>query len=461
MPERSTNRLSCVVAEDSNSGAFVKSGSTSGLNWRDKLRNWTRWTSAVPKTLNVEKKSKDLSILVSELPNDSQQNNSPSFPITLKGKKRVGLPRSFIFPKDINQVKGGSFNSGNSPWVLRRFTVSSVLLGNLLHDGPGTKDMVMQPAEACLDAGDAHTFCPTIPNLSRVLRSAGRIQSQTIQSIIMRFQPSPWRVDGHGKPIGYDALKAFPPVHMRFSADPSTQEMELKDVIATVSTDSSDLMLPDQPVDLRFLQETTCRLRSPDRLQAIQEFVEKSRITDGQPKTPPKIVLPIDKQLCNQSVIPDLLGKADSPTIDVEYLYTGHEYRNTMLMNWMGWLLVYTSIQTGEGGTSGELRLRARRTPMYNPPKDAKATQKSESQSYINAAFDLVNAVGEGNGVSSIIKVPTLVRFIHLPEEDQPLPRGYKFFVNRVDFSRTEGSEDCDPAGAKDEDVERHDGWSG
>jgi len=227
-------------------------------------------------------------------------------------------------------------------------------------------------------------------NLSQIISMGDNESTKPVTSLRMRFIPSPWNSTGP------TALKAYPPIEMRFSMDEQTKNLELKDVLAITESAVSDVMLPERAVDLRFRQRTTARLSTlhNHQLSQIEEFLNASQLNveNGRLMTPPSLVLPIAKHLVSPKSMPD------ADTLDVEYLYAGLEYCNTFTTIFQGWKLLYTSIEGGKAdGRRSELSLRPSRVldheNLAEKGLDTAQLQELRSKQFIRSAYALVDAI--------------------------------------------------------------------
>ncbi|RDW80230.1 hypothetical protein BP6252_04868 [Coleophoma cylindrospora] len=439
--EQSGGRLGCLVVDGLREGAFVHFEQTAGLNWHEKFQNWTRWTVAATKDAKHDDEG-DASILV--LGDHGRENEDISSPKKVPSTKPAATLLEPMLKsdaqKDLHEKSEAIWLSESAFWVRSKFTASYAMPGAVLHRGSELPYFQLESLENVQDSLlKDNTFLPTIPNLSRVLRRSARAGSNRIQTIIMHLKPSPWSLGPDGEPIGIDALRVFPPIELRFSVQPKTRAMELKDALARVSLDTSDLLLPHQQCDLRFQQQTTCRMGNPQRLPAIKEFIESSTVQNGVPKTPASLVLPIPSHLCGLKE--HKLVNKNGPVTNVEYMFVSHEMRETIPLDFQGWALLYTSVQASDtGDRRSEVRLRARRSPMWDPPAGYLATQENEDAAYTQACLDMANEFGTGAAPQARrIATDVPVRFIHGDYETEP--KGFKYFTNHIVFADQDGKD--------------------
>lgn len=369
-----------------------------GLGWRDRFRQWTRWTAPIAKITNDSDEYGDW-------------NSAPKTP-----KSKAGLssaenekPRSKEAPSKIlasvdeNQA-GTSESATTSGWQDSYQIESSALIGSVLHSYADTvraETVVFQPRVKIAKMN--RSFSSSVPNLSRILGSntVRGIHNKPQRTLIMHFQPNPFFKPAEAtQPLGAAVLSAFPAIEMRFSIDPETNAFKVRSIIAVASVENSDLMLPESPSDIRFQQRSVSTLlpTQPDGAYppGIAQFLLDATldIQQGNFDAPSKLTIPIASHLYQQQGSEDL-GDADEQGMrHVEYLFTGLEVRKTVMMAYDGWRLHYTSIEAGRaGGQRGELRLL--------PVRLDKSSQPATEEEFVEAAYRLAEGV-EGLGTASI-----------------------------------------------------------
>lgn len=361
---------------------------TDGMSWRDRLRHWVRWTSAIsksPETLEEpDNRPPQQAREVSGTSNKFEIEES--FPIT-----SAGLPVSVgLSQEEINQTKlhrNWKKPSGYIYWDRKTFTATSAIVGHLLHGVPSAPEVATKSAEDA--ATQRSIFRSATVNISRLFGTMTLLNNLPTTSLVLRFTPSPWTAAGPG------ILTSLPPVEMRFAVDTKTKELHLKDVIAVVESTGSDVMLPDRILDLRFQQRTTARLRTlhHHQLAQISEFLKTSQLNlmRGRLETPPGLTLPIASHLCNAQVSEAPQNSVDE-SINAEYIFGGLEYRSRLALDFKGWQLLYTSVEGGKAdGRRGELSLRPRR--VTDDISEIKKSSAAWTDEFIEAAYLLVDTL--------------------------------------------------------------------
>ncbi|KAH7409633.1 mitochondrial inner-membrane-bound regulator-domain-containing protein [Cadophora sp. MPI-SDFR-AT-0126] len=423
VPDRVEHQLASDAAT-LNNGAFIRHEVGNTLPWKDRLRDWVRWTAP-----------------------------------TSKEAKEVWKPvavEPFLVSKPMSRQGKGKEQSGSGTastyWNTKYFTDTSVIFGKVLHSNLKFPESPQIPIT--FNGQDQyHTFSTQVPNLSRVL-SKGQVDrnGERIDSLVLRFLPNPFfkttgplqgkkvnQVPVKTRAIGSQAFSAFPAIEMRFDIDRNTKDAVLQDVRAVIHESRTDVMLPHNNTDVRFQQRTTSRLTQRS-IKPIRDYIRQSNLKLSGSKllqTPPSICIPIESHLCRGQGL-SLLGEVDSkgnkiPTStvgEVEYLFAGLEIRSDLSFDYRSWRLRYTSIEAGKaGGRRSELRLC--------PYRDQKLADEKE---FVNMAYELASEFGDqrtGDLVPETLKARSAEADDHpakmLPT-DGPVHNShpFKYFANKI-----------------------------
>jgi hypothetical protein len=460
--ERITRQLA-YDSSKSNTATLVRYHSVEGLSWRDRLRQWMRWTTPIGKEKTKYRKRDRASTLGKE---NQVQTWTP--------------------PPSIPASKSPPNSTGRKYWDRRTFTETSAIMGMVLHSSPDANQahlLTSNPGEPGWQNAIS-TFSTQVPNLSRVL-SRGNVKERgtKIDYLVLRLLPNPFFVpeistsaspptegkenaksnDANQKTadekkvqvhapteirdkkgaIGAVALWAFPPVEMRFSIDPDTKETKLRDIQAIVEEDQTDVMLPHNAVDVRFQQRTTTRLIRKYNPQ-IRRFLKKCQLSLTSVvrlDAPPTITLPISKHICRKPGFKLLDGNTtegketgDDEVRQVPYLFAGLEIRSTFVLDYGQWRLLYTSIEAGRtGGRRAEVRIR--------PVKSGKVSTEKE---FVHAAYRLAAALGSSEDFGPLPEFSGIRNIQKKDSKQYPLVRGkvtkeakaseplFKYFAKRL-----------------------------
>ena len=410
-------------------GAFIKYLNTEGLGWREKLRQWTRWTVPIQKPAEHKVEPLDPTE-VGELV-VQRSSASPSASQEPEDVESLTAVEKYV---DEHLSADSTKSRGSMYWSDKYFTSSSILVGNVLHSHSNEKSA--RAKKLLIDKRDEvlHAFSTSVPNLTQLLASANVLRPKQVESLVLRFLPNPLQTSVSGnRAVGPAALNVFPPVDMRFDIDPDTREAKLRETQAVIQEDKTDLMLPDQAVDLRFLQKTTSRLRRK-YIPQIKQFLDKSNLNlaGGQLETPAKIMLPISRHLCNSHGFQLLLGKEgnEQEIAEVEYLFAGLEIRCTIALDFEGWRLLYTSIEAGKaGGRRSELRLR--------PISAFTGKTKKTVTDFIAAGYELAERLTDPQAFIMRKKInprrnEPVNRFVRLGLRKEHKGTEFKYFAKRL-----------------------------
>ncbi|KAJ8066727.1 hypothetical protein OCU04_004118 [Sclerotinia nivalis] len=361
-------------------GGFVRFPGSRELSWHEKLRTWSRWTSATSKSTEEN-----------HLPEKDQY----TFPFPTVGVKLSGERQSDPDPR------GAEFL-----WSHEYSPTTSIKAGTILHNitshriGKYIDDdakpsrgqptissdttLNMNSLKAEMDNGSLRIFSTQAPNLSGLFQSdhiAKGLSEQAEQEIVMQFKPNPWALCPNGEPLGPSAFDELPAIEMSFSLNRESYEVKFRELHAIVSTEIADLMLPEFKADLQFERKIRSRMlfedSNPENGQdelnsaatAVTDFIKNSQLdltSDQQLETPPKLVLPLARHLCTEKSWNRMGGKPQLG-VDIEYLFAKLEYRKTATYNFDNHEIRCTSVEAGKaGGSHLELSLTSRSMPSQD-----------------------------------------------------------------------------------------------
>jgi len=282
---------------------------------------------------------------------------------------------------------------------------SSSIFGNVLFSCPSPHNVKTISALERSASTSPTLFTTNIPNISRILaaRTAYLTHARPVQTVRMRFLPNPFANTAKSNPavqIGHKALATFPLIEMQFAVQKRDGILVLQTIESVLSTENSDLLLPESSVDIRFQQTITRRLHMPEHNntrtlpRGIAAFLSTSNLSvkDGKGRlaTPAKLEIPLQAHLCHK---PDFkaLGMEDpgQDTFEVPYLFAGLEILNTMVMETEnGWALTYKSIEAGRAG--------GRRAELELLPSRKKALEGNSEKAFVREAFKIAAGLDKG-----------------------------------------------------------------
>ncbi|KAI9732045.1 MAG: hypothetical protein M1818_007640 [Claussenomyces sp. TS43310] len=412
----------------------VKYERTEGLSWRDRLDQWARWTVSISKleAMGPLSSSEEPIETSASDPTSKSTDREQSVRIS-SGRLRDKQMTDHVALEDQTQ-RTESFS-----WSDSYMTTSSAVVGHVLHQISESDTSTASPVHALIK--DRTNFIPATLNVSRLLGYEKKsLNMRPVTSLRMRFLPDPWNAGSQqAKGLGP------PPIEMRFRIDPSTKDVELKDVLAITESTMTDVLLPDRALDLRFRQRTTSRLMMMrgQQVPQISNFLKDSQLNlrQGALVTPPSLTLPIVPRICDHK---GKLAEIDSGSFDVEYLFAGLEYRTSFATSFKGWTLLYTSIEGGKAnGRRSELSLRPQLNPQSGQRGKSDTVQSHEelSSSFVNDAFSLIDALqlNHMTGAGNVEAIKPDIRGMHYIESGRVVESKspeVSYFPKKLDFTR-------------------------
>lgn len=365
---RQIQSLACYQGANAGEGAFVPYLSTAGLPWRTGLRQWQRWTTAIPK--------------------QESEGDPPVMRPVGDAKGPLSISDMFVdvarAPRPQAPVDAAE---GNSVWKHWENVDASLMLGKVLHDIPIT---TMLARDQRLMNDRTPTFYAHAPNVGTLLhkQSRARLRDETpVKRIIVRFRPDPWTKMADGTYMGPRAAVYFPDIILTLQYGTSRAKLYFEDMRAILNLRTTNVMLPDKANDLR-VQTTKYRSILPsaigrDDMTAISipglaDFLKRATINphySQQLSTPASIVLPIAADMCREGSFAQLDAVAGTQDRLVHYLYAGLEYKHTIAMSYDGDYLDCSFVQGGQaGGSRSEYALSPPHTGHAFDPDQIVAT---------------------------------------------------------------------------------------
>lgn len=366
------------------------------MSWRNRLRHWSRWQTAIEKADSEEAQSieegdkKALNPLSKAeeqgLESQAEHQGLASLPMSLHHK---------AIKLDEEKVKAYELHESNL-WSTTPITSTSATVGNVLHQtlpGSGPVD-VSKPAhfDGKEIMNNRTLFVPATKNLSRLVGGMSTDRDTRTSSVLtMKFLPSPWSGEN------VKQLSKFPTLEMRFSMTNTPEDrFKLANMVVITEDVCSDVMLPDRALDIRFRQKTSFPFIAANlgAYPDIAKFLEESQL--GQRSTvmtPPELVVPIPDFM---SSLKGDKGAASSASTAVRYMFAGLTYRTQISYDFRDWRLRYTSVNSGKAdGRCGELSLLPKRKKSSNSvtAKNERALNEELTMDYIKSAYALVDTL--------------------------------------------------------------------
>ncbi|TGO87043.1 hypothetical protein BPOR_0255g00080 [Botrytis porri] len=358
-------------------GGFVRYPGSRELSWHERLRTWSRWTTATPKSVAIDSPT---------------ETTEYTFPFNNVDVKLAGKPQKnpdpvgaeFLWSHEYSPsttIKAGTILHNISGHRIGKYIDNDMEYSR----GPAAispdKTLNMINLKTEMDNGSIRIFSSQAPNLSGLFQSDhiknGQFNSAN-QELVMQFKPNPSALCPNGDPIGPSAFNDFPPIEISFIINRESFEVEFRELHAIVSTETADLMLPELKADLQFQRRIRSRMlfdesKSNSGLDvlksaaiSVKNFIQNSQLdlaSERQLETPPKLVIPLAKHLCANDGWKRMNGRPRLG-VDVEYLFAKLEYRKKTTYNFDNHEICCTSIEAGKaGGSRLELSLTSRSMP--------------------------------------------------------------------------------------------------
>ncbi|OBT68384.1 hypothetical protein VE03_02910 [Pseudogymnoascus sp. 23342-1-I1] len=366
------------------------------MSWRDRLRHWSRWQTAIEKADSEEapsieegdKKALDQPSKAEEQDLASQAEHEALASLSI-------TPHHKATRLDEAKVKQYELQESNL-WSTTPITSTSATVGNVLHQtlpGSGPVDVSKPVHFDGREIMNTRTqFVPSTKNLSRLISGMGTDRDTRTSSILtMKFLPSPWSGENPKQ------LSRFPTLEMRFSmTSTADNRFKLANMVAITDDICSDVMLPDKALDIRFRQKTSFPFIASNlgAYPQITEFLEASQLGQrANVMTPPELVVPIPDFM---SSLKGDRGSASSASTAVRYLFAGLTYQTQISYDFRDWRLRYTSVNSGKAdGRHGELTLlpKHKKSGEQIATKNERALNRELTLDYVKTAYALVDTL--------------------------------------------------------------------
>ncbi|TQS34859.1 hypothetical protein Golomagni_04745 [Golovinomyces magnicellulatus] len=375
------------------------------LNWWCKVRSWFRWTDPISKETE-----KSRTVPTTET-STIHYINLPD------GRKPKESDLRFLTSPVLTDE-----TVSKSQWSSKFSTSTFASLGAVIHTNSDPQSREIPSIDS--DPKDFITeFSTHVPNITRLLSYAKFKKTRKHDKIVIRFLPNSLSKlksnSSSCKSVSAKIISALPAVEFHCSIG-RDKKAYFDHAEAIVHENWTDVMLPQETVDVRFHQRTTCQLLSAE-LPLISKFFQDCSLSTelgGKLYVPPSIHLPISSHICRNEDLKNFQNTqntseedADSSNIfnkNFEYLFSRLEIRRRLVFKYEDWHLEYTHVDAGKsGGTRGELTLR--------PIKNEKGVNDQE---FTNFSFELACHL-------TSLSTPDMTRFHDFTKVKSPLVRKY------------------------------------
>lgn len=336
---------------DSLKGALYPFSEDPSLPWAFRGRDWARWR-------NVRAKPNP-AIQEEPKPDETEQQDT----IKMKGERSLGALeniRQILDQSPIAEVAVGE----------RPVAEYQAILGCILHDSEGNAaPQSPQTLEEFIKDERPRILSNEFPGVSFIAQApVGRkdtkpaykddaaklVDNNITYSFSVRFAASPWSLP--------TTFEQYPILELTAPIDRYTGHILQPTLIARNSESVADMLMPNRQCDLRFLRRMDVPLalgtggeRTVGGItnEELERFKKNSNLDlSGKSRlgVVPTIKASIPQWMMQH--VPDL------PTVDVEYLFVGLEFKRELNFDWRGLQLRHTVIDGGaSGGKRTEVKL--------------------------------------------------------------------------------------------------------
>lgn len=379
-----------------------------GLSWVDQQQHWSRWQCATPKK-----------------PVNSGENTEKSKINSKKDTKTKELRQqvSNFLRRGIVDVTNATAETDQSMWLEHTEHRLDAVVGHILHSAD--EGSLIRTSGAIESSSVERTFATSAPGLLPLLNVLRPISNEPKQAIHLRMTPSPWT------PYGLNGVAAFPQIEMQILFHPLSQMPFLHKLEAIIDERVSDIMLPQDVADLRFINRTSLRYAAIESDQNLAAFLANANLKvtgTGRLGAPPTLKMRIPRKALREdsTLAKETPPEDGSQDVEMEYLFAGLDFRDYIEYNLHDYALTYTRIEGGiTGGRRGELSLH--RTGMEvdrTNSNDEDPAFYEEFSRFFEAAFSLVQALDNKGTIQKVREVLYRLRRTKPQTKDEPAESG-------------------------------------
>lgn len=335
-------------------GALYPFTEDPSLPWRFRGREWARWRDVkrkppLPETAKNPEPVQEAPIFIKMQDERSLDGLAEVREILDERAKleALELEARHVHPVEYQVVLGcllhdsDGHNMMEGPQVLEKF-IKEERPRVLCHDFPGVSFIGQMPRSRIKPALDMFER----PKL---------LEDGAAYSFILKFAPSPW--------FNRDTFELFPPLEMTLMVDAFSGEAQTPKLVAVHSESVADILMPSRNCDLRFLRRVNVPLNlGISGLELASGGVteeEMARFMNESNLNPAG-----DEKLCASprikvSIPPFMMKRSpSSPTEEIDYIFTGMEFRRELKFDWEGFCMHHTVVEGGiSGGRKTEVKL--------------------------------------------------------------------------------------------------------
>ena len=363
------------------------------LSWIDRREQWSRWLDACS---GLSRDTKSI-----------RKRPATGFEAT-ENVKLFGDQINKFLQNEEHTVSSVTVQDHISLWQQNLQHQTYAVLGHVLHRSHVSSPIQISNVKEHVrnSKSNERTFSTNMPGILRILKTLKPLFSTPRQAMRLRLTPSPWTSSG------LDGAGAFPPIELRVEFDPYTDIPFVHTLEAVVEKRVSDIMLPEEIVDLRLANKTTLAYAAIQTDPRLAKFMANARLkvkgvsngettstaTRGRLYAPPTLKMRIPRSIIrpDSQVARTLSAENCSDDVEMEYLYAGLDFREHL--NYAlgdDYVLRYTMIEGGiTGGRRGELVLYKAPAPAFDVPGDDTAAADTEPEPEPEAVGLFMKAYG-------------------------------------------------------------------
>ncbi|KAK6523239.1 hypothetical protein TWF694_006129 [Orbilia ellipsospora] len=287
-------------------------------------------------------------------------------------------------------------------------TTYHAVLGQILHSSPSLPtDREYTSLNDLLSTDPSRVLCNSVPRLVDFLSSLTPVTYTYDFKILLKFSPSPW-----ANPNNFELL---PPVEMELHIKPETNEIVGLKISAVESKGITDVMMPRNSTDLRFIKRRLAKIDS--KTAEVKTYINDAYLDvlgDDRLKGGEELVLNIPRWLMKGTkreeqwdiddegrLVEKMVAEEDvdgeEGTVPVTYYFTGLETRSSTVFNFEGAPLVYSKVEAGaSGGSYDEVVLQCQKEQIeYLTPAEERVSDDNERKERYGEDEDIGYLLGE------------------------------------------------------------------
>ncbi len=314
------------------------------------------------------------------------------FEMDMEGKASLHQVSRFLRRGMVDVTKATV--KANAPiWLEHTQHRTDAVIGHVLHSTPDGVPIQTLEANVQNSKSTERAFATNAPGVLPLLKSLQPLFSESRQAIQVRMTPSPWTS------FGLDGAAAFPQIEMQIVFD-ETQMPFMRTLKAVVDERVSDIMLPQDMADVRFISRTSLGYAATQADSNLATFLANGNLKvtgTGRLGVPPTLKMRIPSRVLRKDsqVAKEISGENGCDDVEMEYIFAGLDFRDYLQYNLGDYIMTYTKIEGGiTGGRRGELMLHKAKlkVPSNNMNHDSSGFDQDFGQLF-DMAYKVVRAL--------------------------------------------------------------------